>query len=225
MYYHCGVPLQAISEYTLAEQSYPAKLIIVPAPRTLTSKCWDALVARMKQGATVAITGVINDEESLPVSQTESFAVGGRDYLVRFEGEKIQRIEKGRMGDGKDDRWKTVTGVGPVVTEYGAGRLIRSAAPLELGDSMDALVAFYRYAMGQARVAPIFTATPQTAAVMILPSVFRDVVLYTFVSEANRDVRMQVTDLQTKAPEFAVDVPGGRTALAMIERRTGARIS
>jgi hypothetical protein len=207
MYYHCGVPMQAISEYTLAEQSYPAKLIIVPAPRTLTQKCWDALMERAKQGATVAITGAINDEERLPVSQTESFAVGGQDYLVRFEGEKIQRIEKAGF---------------PQINQ--SGRLIRTALPLELGDSMDAVVAFYRMAMAQARVAPIFTVTPQTPAVMVLPSVFRDVVLYTFVSETNRDTAMQVTDLQTKA-RFAVNVPAGRTAMVMIDRRNGSRIT
>ncbi|HXQ70213.1 MAG TPA: hypothetical protein VN844_06980 [Pyrinomonadaceae bacterium] len=208
MYYHCGVPMQAISEYTLANQTYPAKLIVVPAPRTLTPKCWDALMDRAKQGATIAISGALNtDEISLPVQQTESFAVSGKDYLVRFEGEKIQRIEKAGFAQIRQE-----------------GRLIRSALPLELGDSMEALVAFYRYAMTQARVAPIFTATAQTPAVLVLPSVFRDVVLYTFVSESNRDTTLQVTDLQTKT-RFSVDIPAGRTSMVMIDRRNGARIT
>jgi hypothetical protein len=216
MYYHCGVPMQAISEYKLAEQSsYPAKLILVPAPRTLTQECWFALVERMKQGATVALSGVLIGESWGGVSQTESFAVDGREYLVRFEGEKIQRVEKGPLD--------LLTGR-PEVIKYGAGSLIRSALPLELGDSMDALVAFYRHAMTKAGVTPIFTATPQTPAVLVLPSVFRDVVFYTFVSESNRDTTMRVTDLQTKAV-FAVDVPAGRTAMAIIDRRNGARIT
>lgn len=208
MYYHCGVPMQAISEYTLADHKYPAKLIVVPAPRTLTPQCWDALVERMDQGATVAISGaVISKEGSLPVAQTESLAISGKEFLVRFEGEKIQRIEKADFGQIKQD-----------------GRLIRSPLPLELGDSMEAVVAFYRLVMTQAGVAPIFTATPQTPAVLILPSVFREVVLYTFVSESNRDSTLQVTDLQTKA-RFSVAVPAGRTAMVMIDRRTGARIT
>lgn len=207
MYYHCGVPVQAISEYTLADHAYPAKLIVVPAPRTLTPECWDALVARMEQGATVAISGaIVTREDSLPVAQTESFAIKGRDYLVRFEGEKTQRIEKAGFSN---------------ITQE--GRLIRSPLPLELGDSMEALVAFYRFAMAEARVAPIFTANPQTPAVLVLPSVFRDVVLYTFVSETNRDTTMEVTDLQTKT-RFPVSVPAGRTAMVIIDRRNGTRI-
>lgn len=207
MYYHCGVAMQAISEYTLSEQSYPAKLMIVPSPRTLTRKCWDTLMARVKQGTTVAISGAINDEDSFPVSHTENFSIGGIRYFVRFEGEKIQRIEKAGFSEIKQ-----------------SGRLIRSPLPLELGDSMDALAAFYRYVLAQASVAPIFTATPPTPAVLILPSVFRDVVLYTFVSESNLDTTLQVTDMQTKTL-FAIDVPAGRTAMALIDRRNGARIT
>lgn len=210
MYYHCGVPMQAISEYTFAEQKYPAKLIIVPAPRVLTRECWDALQARMDEGTTVAISGFVFDLEGdvLPVAQTESVVINGRNYLVRFEGEKIQRIEKVIIRDQTDPRNQ---------------RLIRNPLPLELGDSMEALVAFYRFAMAQAGVTPIFTATPRTPAVLVLPSVFRDVVLYTFVSETNRDTTMQVTDLQTKA-RFPVTVAGGRTAMVLIDRRTGRRV-
>lgn len=214
MYYHCGVPMQAVSEYTLADYSEQAKLIVVPAPSALTQKCWDALMARARGGATVAISGVINDEDWLPVAQTESFAVDGKEYLVRFEGEKIQRIEKSVIGNSNGR---------PVIAQYGVGRLIRSPLPLELGDSMEALVAFYRLAMAHARVAPIFTATPRTPAVLVLPSVFRNVVLYTFVSEIDRDTTLQVTDLQTKT-RFAVSVPAGRTAMTIIDRRNGRRI-
>jgi hypothetical protein len=173
------------------------------------------LIERAKQGATVVITGAVNDEDRLPVSQTESFAVGARDYLVRFEGEKIQRIEKGEFKNSNGR---------PLVTKYGAGSLIRCPLPLELGDSMPALVALYRFALAQARVAPIFAATPRTPAVLVLPSVFRDVVLYTFVSESNRDTAMQVTDLQSRK-RFPVFVPAGRTAMVLIDRRTGRRIT
>ena len=211
MYYHCGVPMQAISEYTLADHKYPAKLIIVPSPRVLTPECWETLKTRMDEGTTVAISGFVFNLEgdSSPVAQTESVIINGRNYQVRFEGEKIQRIEKAIIRDSFGPRRE---------------RLIRNPLPLELGDSLDALIAFYRSAMAHAGVAPIFTTTPRTPAVLVLPSVFRDVVLYTFVSETNRDTTLQVTDLQTKA-RFPVTVPAGRTAMVMIDRRTGRRIT
>jgi hypothetical protein len=211
MYYHCGVPVQAVSEYSLADYTSAAKLIVVPAPGVLTQQCWDALLERVKQGATVAISGTTDENEHLPVAQTEAVAISGKNYLVRFEGEKIQRIEK---PNSKNQVW---------LKKLGTGKLIRCPLPLELGDSMEAVVAFYRFAMAQAQVTPRFNAMPPAPAVLVLPSVFRDVVLYTFVSEWDRDATMAVTDLETRK-RFSVSVPAGRTAMILIDRRHGGRI-
>ena len=89
---------------------------------------------------------------------------------------------------------------------------------------MTALAAFYRLALAQAQVAPIFSVTPRTPAVLVLPSVFRDVVLYTFVSEIDRDTRMQVTHLES-GKRFSVLVAGNRTAMVLLERKTGKVIA
>ncbi len=232
MYYHCGIPVQAVSEYTIAEYSGIAKLIIVPAPRVLTRKCWDILLAEAQRGATVVISGVIDADEHwlpvartrqlgwtaevAPVSQAESITIGTR-YVTRYEGEKIQRIEKA-----------VVTGfqlpVQPLVRAHGAGRFIWSPLPLEVGDSMPALVAFYSLALAQARVAPVFSASPHRPSVLVLPSVFRDVVLYTFVSETDRDAQMQLTHSETKT-RFAVTVRAGRTAMLLVDRKSGKVIA
>jgi Beta-galactosidase len=215
MYYHCGVPVQAVSEYALPDYVGAAKLIIVPSPGVLTEKCWNALLKRAKQGATVIISGVTNgDDYSGPVQQTERFAIGGKNYLVRYEGEKIQRIEKPLF---KGRRTAPIQGI------YSRENMIRCPLPLELGDSIEAVVAFYRFAMDQAGVAPIFDVTPRTPAVLVLPAVFRDVVLYTFVSESADDTTLSVTDLQTKT-RFAVNVPAGQTSMTIIDRRNGKRI-
>ena len=103
---------------------------------------------------------------------------------------------------------------------YDTGQLVWSPLPLELGDSMDALVAFYNLALSTAGISPVFTATPRTPAVLILPSLFRDVVLYTFVSETDRDTQLQVTHLESRT-SFPVSVPAQRTAMVLLERKTG----
>lgn len=221
MYYQCGVPMQAVSEYTIGEYAGRAKLIIVPSPRVLTEKCWETLLAEARRGATVAISGPIDgDEHWLPVERTKLFGVeaqtepvaesevitiGAREYLVRYDGEKMQRIEKAVFRGASR----------LIMSAYGSGRFVWSQLALELGDSMTALAAFYRFALAQAGVAPVFTATPRTPGVLILPAVFRDVVLYTFVSEIDRDTRMAVTDLRSKRT-FNVLVPAERTAMILI---------
>lgn len=230
MYYHCGIPMQAVSEYTLADYSLNAKLIIVPSPSVLTDKCWHALLAACRQGATVAISGVIDaDDHGLPVversrlfnvnpsseavSQSETISIDSQEFTTRFEGEKIQRVEKAVFPRAR-----------VLLQPYGLGQFIWSPLPLELGDSMSAVVAFYKYALKQAQIAPIFKAEPYSPSVLVLPSVFRDVVFYMFVSETDQDTTMQVTHLETPA-KFTVNVRAGRTMLAVLERKTGTLLS
>jgi len=223
MYYHCGVPVQAVSEYTLADYSGDAKVIVVPSPRVLTKKCWDALIARAKKGATVVVSGPVNLDEhwlpvsrvyglfvkTVPVAESEEVHIYSK-VIVRYDGEKMQRLEKAVVEPAASVH----------VLEEGMGKVVFSPLPLELGDSMAAISEFYKFAFQFARIAPIFTATPQTPAVLVLPSVFRDVVLYTFVSEANGDTEIQVMHKESRT-RFTVSVPAQRTAMVLLERRTG----
>jgi len=96
--------------------------------------------------------------------------------------------------------------------------------PLELSDSMAALAAFYRLALTQARITPVFSAVPRRPDILILPSVFRDVVLYTFISESNNTTRTVVTHLETRS-QFTVVVAAQRTAMVLIDRKSGKQIS
>jgi len=228
MYYHCGVPMQAVSEYTLAEYSRQAKLILVPAPRVLTQSCWETLLEEAGNGATVAISGAIDSDEhfvpvartrlfgqpaqTVPVAQSEAITIDGQEFLMRFDGEKMQRVEKGVVGSQLP--------VKPLIHSVGSGRIVWSPLPLELSDSLPALVAFYKLALEKAGVEPIFTASPATPAVLILPAVFRDVVLYTFVSEIDRDTQMTISDLESRT-SFDVLVRAGRTAMVLLQRKTG----
>ncbi|HEU4433552.1 MAG TPA: cellulase family glycosylhydrolase, partial [Pyrinomonadaceae bacterium] len=229
MYYHVGVPMQAISEYTITDYSLNAKLFIVPSPGVLTEKCWDALLAAAKAGATIAISGVIDEDEygwsversklfdpvvtKEPVSQSEPMTIGAENFLVRYEGEKMQRIEKA-----------VARSRAPFSIPYGSGYLMWSPLPLELGDSMAAVAAFYKLALARARVAPVFKAEPYSPSVLVIPSLFRDVAFYMFVSEMDQDVSMQVTHLENPVT-FSVKVRAGRSLMILLDRKTGEVLS
>ena len=230
MYYHIGVPLQAISEYTITDYSLNPKLIIVPSPGVLTQKCWDALLAAAKGGATVAISGVIDEDDygrpversklfdavvtKKPVSQSEAITIGAENFTIRYEGEKMQRIEKA-----------VARSRAPFSLPYGSGYLVWCPLPLELGDSMAALTAFYRLALAQARVSPVFKAEPHSPSVLVVPSLFRDVVLYTFVSETDQDLTIQLTHLETPAAPLPVKVFAGRATFAILDRKSGTLLT
>ena len=53
-----------------------------------------------------------------------------------------------------------------------------------------------------------------------MPTVCGDFVLYTFISEIDRDTRMLVTHNVSRT-RFPVTVPAQRTAIVLLERLTG----
>jgi hypothetical protein len=233
MFYHCRMPLRAVSEYLLAETDSTAKVIIVPAPRVLTEKCWEALVARAARGATIVVSGVVDaDEHWLPtgsrsieifgfgadtgtVSASESILIGTADHLVRYEGEKIQRIEKALM--------KAKGAARVLVQSHGAGRFVWSPLPLEAGNSMEPLVAFYQFALAQARLAPTFSLSPDSPSILVLPSIFEKHALYTFVSETDRDASLTLDHHETRNA-ISVTIPAGRATFVLLDRTNGKLI-
>jgi hypothetical protein len=233
MFYHCRVPLRTMSEYQLADSNAKLKMIIVPAPRLLTEKCWQALVGQAARGATVVISGAMDADEhwqsvaaryadifelsadTEPVSESEPILIGNREYLVRYEGEKIQRIEKAVL------KMKGPARV--IVRSHGKGHFIWSPLPLEAGNSMDALIAFYRFALARANVFPAFTVSPETPSLLVLPSFFEKHALYTLVSETDRDASVTLVHRGTKT-RLSVNVAAGRTTLVLLDRQSGRLI-
>lgn len=226
MYYHCGTAVQAVSEYKVPEYLDQAKLIIIPSPVVIAEKSWVALVEQIGRGATVALSGALDLDglpgsrfsaqtmKNSPIAESETIRIGNDEFLLRYEGEKMQRLEKAV------DRSSLGQPVQPLNVPYDTGRLVWSPLPLELSDSMPALAAFYNFTLSVTRISPIFTVTPLTPGVLVLPSLFREVVLYTFISETDRDTQMQVTHLESRTP-FPISIPAQRTAMVLLERRTG----
>ncbi len=225
LYYYFRTPVRAVSEYTVNDSVADAKMIVVPSPRILTQQCWDWLLQRAEQGATVVVSGVIDEDDHMlpversrrfgwsvgkaPVAESESIMIGTRNVTVRFESEKMQRVEK------------AVAGVARVhVAQHGKGKFVWSPVPIEIGEGIDPTVAFYRHALTLARVSPTFRVVPDNAGVLVVPSIFEKHVIYTFASETDRDVSMRLfhKEAQSSTP---VVVKAGRTAIVVLNRKTG----
>ena len=116
---------------------------------------------------------------------------------MRYEGEKIQRIEKALLKSGP---------ARVMVEPHKAGRFVWSPLPLETANSMDALVAFYQFALAVANVSPAFTVSPDKASLLVLPSVFRQHALYALISESENDSSVTLTHGATRTP-VSVRVP------------------
>jgi hypothetical protein len=229
LFHDCGFVANAVSEYRLDELPSATKLIILPSPRVLTDQAWNALLDRARAGATLLLTGPLDaDEHWLPASRLEAFGIravtrpvmneeyciiDGKEHLLAFRGEKIQRVEK------------AVTSGATAATlqrfPYGSGSLLWCPLPVELSDRTDALTALYRHAAAVAGCRPVCIRTDASPAVILLPAVFRDTALYACVSETDRDLEIRFTHVETSTG-YTERVAAQQAVLLLIDRKTGA---
>src|SRR5258706_1991212 len=57
-----GIPCRTVSEYHISDIGEP-KLIVLPSPRVLTEACWQEILVRIYQGATLLVTGPFEADE------------------------------------------------------------------------------------------------------------------------------------------------------------------
>jgi hypothetical protein len=228
IYYHCNMSLRAVSEYRTDLLTDVPKLIIVPSPRTLSETCWKSMLQLAEQGATIAISGNFDSDEhwlpverlnslgfqtsSVPVMREEYLTIDGSEYLLEYHEEKIQRVEKSVV--------RGIEKPGVRVIQRGKGKIIWSPLPIELSDTIDPLVAYYRFAMKESGAKPGFAIDKENPSIGIMQNIYTDAILYAFVSETDRDTEIKFTDALTGAV-IAVTIPAQRSVMMFIRRPDG----
>jgi len=231
MHHACRIALSTVSEHALTALEHPPALVVVPSPRVLTDKCWEALLALARGGSTLAITGYIESDQYwrhsarlsafgldatvFPVAREERLRIEGVDCEVSFRGDKIQRVEKA-----------VVKGSGPAsvaTMRVGSGAIVWSPLPLEMSESDEAIRMFYAQALGSSGVAPLFTMSPDDQSLLVRPSVFERAILYTIVSESGNDTIFELTDAGS-GTRHRVSLARGRAEMLLLERTSGRLI-
>ncbi len=228
MYYHLGMPVASVSEYRPDKIRSVPKLIVLPSPRTLNDLAWEKALSLVEKGSTLLITGIIDTDDhwlpvnrlkqlglsadNKPVAEEEFLMIDGREYQVSYRGDKIQRLEKAVVDE--DDPLEVMT------MPRGKGMIFWSPLPVEVSDSVEPTVAFYEYAMKGAQLSPVFTLEKKDPSILILPTVFNEAILYTVVSEADRDEEIHVLDKETKST-FTVNIRAQRAAFVFLSRKDG----
>ncbi len=231
MHAGCRMTMCAVSEYTLSRLARVPRLVVVPSARVLTDGAWKAVCELAERGATVAMTGFIEGDEywrvaerisslggevsARPIARQERITIDGSVYGVPYSGELLERAEAGVIKDAR----------GTSVSEFslGSGRILWSPLPLELSSSDEPARAFYRMALRAAGCSPLFSLTPDEGAVLVRPSVYRDAILYTLVSEAGQDVSFELSD-RLSGSTHALRLPAGRADLLLLDKTSGRAI-
>ena len=228
MYYHCNVPMRAVSEYRLHLLKDVPQLIILPSARVLCDQAWNELLEIVDRGATLLLTGAIDANEhwldrprlkqlgiealTRPVAQEESILIGRKEYRLSYRGEKLQRIEKSVV-EGSE-----IPAIS--IIERGKGKILWSPLPVESADMPETTAALYRYALKEAGVIATCEVERQNPSVLIAPTVFNEAVLYTLVSECDRDSEVKWNHRESNTP-LSITVRAQRSALVFVNRKTG----
>ena len=89
-----------------------------------------------------------------------------------------------------------------------------------MSETVEPTVAVYDFALQHAIILPIFSVEKKDSTVLIYPTVFAKAVLYTFVSECDRDTEVRLTHHETKT-QVSLTVLAQRTALVFVNREDG----
>jgi hypothetical protein len=223
LYHHARGSAYAVGEYQLDLVGDP-KLILLPSPWALSEGAWKALEAKVRDGATLLLTGRFDlDEHFLPTGRHRRVGLdyeaalldtrehrlewpGGSDR-VTFSGDKTTYLERAAPADGTSF----------VAQPLGAGEILFFPLPLELADDLEVLGAVYRWAMERTGVARVYETAVADPGILVCPTVLEGGTLYVLTSESATPRQVSFRDLASGA-EVEAALPPGRAALVLVTR-------
>ena len=229
--YGLHVTPYVIAENQIAKLGAP-QLAILPSPQSLNENTWQALLAYVKAGGNLLITGAISRNEHWqfrdrphdlglrtqlePQSyRSAEILLQGKTIPLSFDQQKQFSLEALRFGDGST--WKEIP--------LGQGRVFWSSYSAELADGLDAATSIYSYLLTTVKIKPAFelqSAVPP--GVLISATELQDSVLYILESENEEDAAIDLRDSATDAP-LALKLPAQHAALALIGKKEKAVVA
>ena len=224
LYHYARASAYVVGEYQIELLGNP-KLIILPSPWVLSQKAWEAVLANVRAGATLLVSGRFDADEHFhsttrqhdvgldyqvgPLATRENLVQwpGGQAWLS-YSGEKTTHIERAFLASGQTFAEKPL----------GRGVILYFALPLELNDNLKAVGDIYRFALDRAKVASAYTTEIQDPGVLICPTQLEDATLYVLTSESSSIGPVVFRDTASgKSLGFRLDP--GRAALLLLSRK------
>jgi len=217
-------PCYIIAENQIAKLGAP-RLVILPSAQALRESTWQALLAYVRNGGNLLVTGPVSRDEHwhlvdrlTPLSikaATEpltfhswEISVASKSWRmsipVSFDQQKQQLLEFLRFEDNRSE----------TTVSLGKGSIEWFAYPVELSENPEAAAFIYGGALQLA--APRIEVRPDT---LVCPIELRDAVLYIFESEFAEDQDINIHDEATGV-ETRFRLPAQRAALALIDKHT-----
>jgi hypothetical protein len=225
--YDLHQPCYIISENQIDKLGSP-KLAILPSAQALRESTWQALLAYVKNGGNLLVTGPVSRDEHWHLvdrytplgihaatepltSQYASAEVQsqGRPYSFSFSQDRQQRLEYLVFDNGSLSK----------ETSLGKGKLFWLAYPVELAEGSRLASEAYEKILPRITFMVPFATPVYVPAVLIYPVELQDAILYIIESESDRDSDIDLLD-QTTRVDFKLHLSAQRAALALIDKKS-----
>jgi len=214
-----------VAENQIAKLGTP-QLVILPSPQALNENTWQGLLAYVKGGGNLLITGPVSRDEHWHFhdraknlglnAQTEpqgyrdaEIHLPGKTVPLSFDQQKQSALEALRFGDGAT--WMEAS--------FGKGKVFWSYYSIELAEGRDSATAVYAYVLATLKIKPAFELqSPPAPGVLIYSTEFQDSVLYILESENVKDTPIDLRDGFIGA-RLTLTLPAQHAALALIDKQ------
>ena len=212
----------AVGEYQIEDLGNP-KLIILPSPYLLTDHAWQTILDRVKAGAVLLTSGIIDNDphfhatgwqkeaglnysHGLLTARENVLHWPGGEARLTYSGNKTTFLDRAFLADGST--WTS--------TNLGQGKVLFFALPLELNDNMQAIADVYKWAEKQAGITPTYATNVSDPGVLICPTQLPEATLYVVTSESGTAANISFQDEASKQ-SFSANIEPGRAAMLLVE--------
>lgn len=215
------------SAYTLGEfqldQIGNPKLIIVPSPWIFQQDAWDKLMAKVRAGATLLISGRIDADEhfwavpSRIAAWAPNYSPGlltTRENVVTWAGESA-RLSYGADKTTYAERGMLADGSNYLEVQVGGGKVIYFTFPVESNDNLDSIARIYQYAIRRAGVSSIYGTSSDHPGLLISATQWPEATLYVVTSESSSPDRLTFRD-EASGVTIQTQIQPGRASLLLL---------
>lgn len=224
LYHYARGSASVVGEYEI-ELLGNAKLILLPSPWALREAAWQAILTKVRAGATLLVTGRFDaDEHFRPTDrapqlgmEAEPGLLATRENLVEWPGGRAWMSFSGDKTT-YGERAFLPAGATFAETAVGKGTILYIPLPIELNDNLSAIGEIYRFAMERAGVSRTYSTSVVDPGLLIAPTRLANATLYVLTSETSSTEIVAFRD-EASGKEFRVTLEPGRAALGLVSRK------
>ncbi len=224
--YSCHIPSRVVAENQIASLGDP-RLAILPSPMALGHAAWQDLLAYVRAGGNLLVTGSMDRNSEWQIVDRLSplgldahpahllfhqatLTLGEEQIPVSFNANMQLSVDYLRAADGKSFH----------EISLGKGRIFLVDFPVELAQGTASAARVYEWVLAQVGIEPPFAGKISSPGVLVRPEIFAHAVLYLFESESVQPEPINIRDRLTGA-EMNFTLPALASRLILLSRPSG----